>query len=377
MDSKHKKLNFVDSELSKIKQKNLQRQLQYGKIQGSHITIKGKKLLNLCSNDYLGIQPNRIKNEQLQSSSRLVSGNDESYKKLEKKLAKHKSQQKSLIYPTGYMANLGAISSIAGKGDLILSDELNHASIIEACKLSDAKIIVYKHNNMKDLEKKIKQNGKNKFIVTEGIFSMDGDLSLLQEISEIAEKHDTVSIVDDAHGDFAIGKDGKGTPEHLHVAKKIDIYISSLSKGLGSFGGYVASQDNVINLQINKSKSFIYTSALPGFLVEHSLKRFESNREKQKRKLEKNTNQIIQGLRNIGFDIKSNTHIIPIIIGDEKTAMEFGRYLFHNGVFAQPIRYPTVPKNQARLRLSVTAWLTKKNIEDALTVFEKAHQKFG
>ena len=377
LDSKHKKLNFIDSELSQIKQKNLQRELHYGKIQGSHITIKGKKLLNLCSNDYLGIQSNRIKIEQLQSSSRLVSGNDESFKKLEKKLAKHKSQQKSLVYPTGYMANLGAISSIAGKGDLILSDELNHASIIEACKLSGAKILVYKHNSMEDLEKKIRQNGKNKFIATEGIFSMDGDLSLLQEISEIAEKHDAVSIVDDAHGDFVIGKDGKGTPEYLHVAKKIDIYISSLSKGLGSFGGYVASHSNVINLEINKSKSFIYTSALPGFLVEYSLKRFESNREMQKMKLEQNTNQIIQGLRKIGFDIKSNTHIIPIIIGDEKTAMEFGKYLSRNRVFAQPIRYPTVPKNQARLRLSVTAWLTKKDIEDALAVFEKAYQKFG
>ena len=376
MDSKHKKLNFVDSELTKIKQKNLQRELRYGKVHGQYITIKGKKLLNLCSNDYLGIPSNRIKVEQLQSSSRLVSGNDESYKKLEKKLARHKSQQKSLIYPTGYMANLGAISSIAKKGDLILSDELNHASIIEACKLSGAKTLVYQHNNVKDLEKKIKRDGKNKFIVTEGVFSMDGDMPPLQEITEIAKKHDAISIVDDAHGDFAIGKDGKGTPDHLHVTKKIDIYISSLSKGLGSFGGYVASHNNVINLEINKSKSFIYTSALPGFLVKHSLKRFESNREKQKRKLEKNTNQIIQGLKDIGFEIKSNTHIIPIIIGDEKTAMEFGRYLSRNGVFVQPIRYPTVPKNQARLRLSVTAWLTNKDIDNALTVFEKAYRRF-
>ena len=275
------------------------------------------------------------------------------------------------------MANLGAISSIAKKGDLILSDELNHASIIEACKLSGAKTLVYQHNNTKDLEKKIKRDGKNKFIVTEGIFSMDGDMPPLQEITEVAEKHDAISIVDDAHGDFAIGKDGKGTPDYLQVTKKIDVYISSLSKGLGSFGGYVASHSNVINLEINKSKSFIYTSALPGFLVEHSLKRFESNREKQKRKLEKNTNQIIQGLRDIGFDIKSNTHIIPIIIGDEKTAMEFGMYLSCNGVFVQPIRYPTVPKNQARLRLSVTAWLTNKDIDKILTVFEKAHQRFG
>jgi glycine C-acetyltransferase len=370
------KLNFVDSELQEIKKNNLYRKLRYGKAQGSHITINGKKLLNLCSNDYLGIPTTRIKINQLQSSSRLVSGNDESYKKLEKNLAKHKSQQNSLIYPTGYMANLGVISSIARKGDLILSDALNHASIIESCKLSDAKILIYKHNDMEDLQKKLKVNGKNKFIITEGIFSMDGDFSSLKQITEIAEKSEAITIVDDAHGDFVVGNDGKGTPNYFKVSKKIDLYISSLSKGLGSFGGYVASQNNVIDLCINKSKSFIYTSALPSFLINYTTKRFESNREKQKIKLEKNIKQLSTGLKQIGFEINSKTHIIPIIIGNEKTAMDFGEFLKDNRVFAQPIRYPTVPKNQARLRISVTAWLKHAEIENALVVFEKAYRKF-
>lgn len=370
------KLQFVDSELQNLKQTNLYRKLRYGKSNGSQITINNKKLLNLCSNDYLGIPTTKIQINQLQSSSRLVSGNDESYKKLEDVLAKHKSHQSSLIYPTGYMANLGAISAIAKKGDLILSDELNHASIIESCKLSDAKVSIYKHNNMDDLNKKLKQKGKNKFVITEGIFSMDGDLSLLKQITEISEKLKAITIVDDAHGDFIIGKDGRGTPEHLRVAKKIDLYISSLSKGLGSFGGYVASQNNVIDLCINKSKSFIYTSALPSFLVKYSMKRFESNREKQKKKLEKNIIQLSKGLRDIGYEINSSTQIIPIIIGDEKRAMEFGKFLFNNGIFAQPIRYPTVPKNQARLRISVTAWLSKTDIEKSLEIFEKGYKKF-
>ena len=176
MALKHK-LNFVDSELTRIRKNNLHRQLQYGKAQGANITIKGKKLINLCSNDYLGIPVTKIQTNQLQSSSRLVSGNDESYKKLEGILAKHKSQQNSLIYPTGYMANLGSISAIVKKGDLVLSDELNHASIIEACKLSDAKVAVYKHNDMENIKKKIKIKSKNKFIVTEGVFSMDGDFA--------------------------------------------------------------------------------------------------------------------------------------------------------------------------------------------------------
>jgi glycine C-acetyltransferase len=274
------------------------------------------------------------------------------------------------------MANLGTISAIAKKGDLILSDELNHASIIESCKLTDAKVSIYKHNNMEDLDRKLKQNGKNKFVITEGIFSMDGDLSSLKQITEIAEKSKAITIVDDAHGDFVIGKDGKGTPDYFKVAKKIDVYISSLSKGLGSFGGYITSQRNVVDLCINKSKSFIYTSALPSFLVEYSFKRFQSNREEQKKKLEKNTKQLTDGLKEIGYEINSHSQIIPIIIGNEKKAMEFGKFLFDNGVYAQPIRYPTVPKNKARLRISVTAWLSGTDIEKSLVTFEKAYRKF-
>ena len=370
------KLNFVDLELKQIKQNNLYRKLRYSKSNQGNIIINGKKLLNLCSNDYLGIPTTKIKIKQMQSSSRLVSGNDESYKILEEKLSKHKSQQASLIYPTGYMANLGSITAIAKKGDLILSDELNHASIIESCKLAGIKISIYKHNDIEDLNKKLKQKGKNKFVITEGVFSMDGDFSKLKEITEISEKANAMTILDDAHGDFVIGEDGKGTPNYFNVTKKIDLYISSLSKGLGSFGGYVSSQNNVIDLCINKSKSFIYTSALPSFLIEYSLKRFESNREIQRKKLKDNTILLSNGLKQIGYQIDSETHIIPIIIGNEKTAMKFGEFLFKNGVFVQPIRYPTVPKNKARLRISVTSWLSRKDINTALSIFEQASKKF-
>lgn len=376
MEALNNKLRFIDFELEQIKQNNLHRKLRYGKANQEYITINGKKLLNLCSNDYLGIPTTKIKIKQMQSSSRLVSGNDESYKILEEKLAKHKSQQNSLIYPTGYMANLGSITTIAKKGDLVLSDQLNHASIIESCKLTGASISIYKHNDIKDLNEKLKQKGKNKFVITEGVFSMDGDFPKLKEITEIAEKSNAITILDDAHGDFVVGADGKGTPNYFNVAKKIDLYISSLSKGLGSFGGYVASQNNVIDLCINKSKSFIYTSALPSFLVEYSLKRFESNREKQRKKLVNNTRTLSKGLRQIGYQIRSKTHIIPIIIGNEKTAMNYGEFLFKRGIYVQPIRYPTVPKNKARLRISVTAWLSEKDINIALSIFEQASKKF-
>ncbi len=376
MASGHK-LDHIDSEIREIRQNDLYRKLRYGKTDRAYITINGKKLLNLSSNDYLGIPMTGIRSGQIQSSSRLVSGNDESYKKLEDALAKHKSKQNSLIYPTGYMANLGAIPTIAKKGDLILSDELNHASIIESCRLSGARTLVYRHNDMHDLREKIKADGKNKVVITEGIFSMDGDFSSLREIVEISEKADAVTIVDDAHGDFVVGRDGKGTPDHLNVTKKIDLYISSLSKGLGSFGGYVASQNNVIDLCINRSRPFIYTSALPSSLIEHSMKRFESNRRVKQKKLEKNIRQLSRGLLQIGYDMDSPTHIMPIIIGNERSTIKFGDYIFDNGIFAQPIRYPTVPKNQARLRISVTAWLSHTDIERTLSIFEKAYLKFG
>ncbi|MCH8833133.1 MAG: pyridoxal phosphate-dependent aminotransferase family protein [Thaumarchaeota archaeon] len=370
------KFSYINSQLEKIRKNDLYRQLRSGKVSGAFITINRKKLLNLCSNDYLGIPSIKLATNQIQSSSRLVSGNDLAFNILEKKLAKHKSQQNALIFPTGYMANLGSITAIIQKGDQILSDELNHASIIEACKLSNAKISIYKHNNINDLKLKLDKKYKRTFIVTEGVFSMDGDFANLKEITEFAEQKNIITVLDDAHGDFTVGQDGKGSANYFNVSKKIDLYISSLSKGLGSFGGYVASQKNVVDLCINKSKSFIYTSALPSIFVEYSIKRFDSNREKFRKKLGKNVHTISSGLKKIGYKIDSKTHIIPIIIGREKTTLNFGKYLFDKGVYAQPIRFPTVPKNKARIRLSVTSWLTKKQIESVLDVFESAGKKF-
>jgi len=370
------KFSYINSQLEKIRKSDLYRQLRSGKVNGAFITINRKKLLNLCSNDYLGIPSIKLATNQMQSSSRLVSGNDLAFDILEKKLSKHKSQQNALIFPTGYMANLGTITAIIRKGDQILSDELNHASIIEACKLSNAKISIYKHNDINDLKLKLNKKYKRKFIITEGIFSMDGDFANLKEITEFAEQKNIITILDDAHGDFTVGQDGKGSANYFNVSKKIDLYISSLSKGLGSFGGYVASQKNVVDLCINKSKSFIYTSALPSVFVEYSIKRFDSNREKFRKKLGKNVHLISSGLKKIGYKIDSKTHIIPIIIGREKTTLNFGKYLFDKGVYAQPIRFPTVPKNKARIRLSVTSWLTKKQIESVLDVFEAAAKKF-
>lgn len=373
---KHK-FDFVTYSLKKIRDRDLYRKLQDTRVQGPYIQFGKKKLINLCSNDYLGLSVEQLPKKQFQSSSRLVAGNDLSFRTLEEKLACHKSQEAALIFPTGYMANLGAIATLAHKGDLILSDELNHASIIEACRISGAKISIYKHNNAKDLETKLKQKAKRRFIVTEGIFSMDGDFAKLPEIATIAERKNAILILDDAHGDFVAGRDGKGSAEHFGVANRIDVYVSSLSKGLGAFGGYVASKKEVIDLLINTSRPFIYTSALPNLVVEIALQKFITKREKQRKKLWKNIKLLHDGLKSLGYQINSTSQITPLIIGNEKKALDFGRYLFEKRIFAQPIRYPTVPLGLARIRISVTAWLSKEHIYSSLDIFESAGKKFG
>ena len=370
------KFGTLEKKLSVIKKNNLLRNLQDSQIEKQFIKQNGKKLLNFSSNDYLGMNPGKIKHIQFQSSSRLVSGNDNSFSILEKKLAKHKSQEKSIIFPTGYMANLGIISSIADKQDTIFSDELNHASIVEACKLSGSKIKIFKHNDMGDLEQKIEKTKGKKLLITEGIFSMDGDWSRLDKISQLAEKHGIITILDDAHGDFVLGKDGKGTANFFNVEKKIDLYISSLSKGLGSFGGYVCGKKSLVDLCINTSKTFIYTSALPASINQYSLKRFNSNREKYRKKLWEKINLFHKRLEEIQLQTTSTSQIISIIIGKEKNAMEFSKFLRDNGIFAQAIRYPTVKKDQARIRISITGWLSNEEIEHSIQILEKAKRKF-
>lgn len=371
------RFHFINARLHEIKKGDLYRRLVLNKVSGPYILVGKKRLVNLSSNDYLGLGATRISNTQSQSSSRLVAGNDIIFEKLETKLAKHKYQESSLVFPTGYMANLGIIPVIPQKDDLILSDELNHASIIDSCKLSHARKTIYKHNDVQDLENKLAKKSRNKFVITEGIFSMNGDFARLREIVKVCGKHGAVLILDDAHGDFVAGPDGRGTGAHFGVGKKIDVYISSLSKGLGAFGGYVASKREIIDLAVNTSRSFIYTSALPNFLVQVALDKISSKRVTQRKKLWKNIEVARKGLESCGFDIESQSQIIPIIIGSERKAMLFGKYLFDNGVFAQPIRYPTVKLGSARIRISITAWLSKNDIMRSIDVFDKAGKKFG
>ena len=371
------KFGTLEKKLSGIKKNNLLRNLQDSHVEKQFIKQNGRKLLNFSSNDYLGIKSGKMRHAQFQSSSRLVSGNDTSFSLLEKKLARHKSQEQAIIFPTGYMANLGMITSIATKHDTIFSDELNHASIVEACKLSGSKIKIFKHNDIGDLERKVQKTKGKKILITEGVFSMDGDWSKLNEICQVSEKHGMITVLDDAHGDFVLGKDGKGTANFFDVEKKIDLYVSSLSKGLGSFGGYVCGKKKLIDLCINTSKTFIYTSALPSSINQYSLNRFNSKREIYREKLWGKINLFHKRLEEIELHTTSTSQIIPVIIGNEKKAMEFSKFLRINGIFAQAIRYPTVKKDQARIRISITGWLSNKEIEYSIQILEKAKRKFN
>lgn len=335
-------------------------------------------MINFCSNDYLGLSQHK---DVLSSarricqvspcSSRLLGGNHESFDQLEGLLAKHRKSEAALVYPTGYGACVGAITALADTGATIYSDELNHASIIDGCRLSGARIEVFRHNDYETLRKVIKRRTGRKIIVTEGLFSMDGDSADLRSMVEVADAHGALTIVDDAHGDFVRGPSYSGTPAQEGVP--VDVHISSLSKALGCFGGYVASSAIIRELLINSSRQFIYTSALPASLCDAACTAIGiAKRGTRQARLQKNIQALSSALGRIGIELVEPSQIAPIPIGDERKATKFARALFEQGVFAQAIRYPTVAKGKARLRLSLTALHNLSHISKASSAIRRA-----
>lgn len=337
-------------------------------------------MIHMCSNDYLGLSrhPEVLRKtrqaiaEVSQCSSRLIAGNHPNIERLEGLLSRHRSTESSLVFPTGYMANLAAVSALAGSDCTILSDQLNHASIIDACRLSGSKILVYRHNDVDHLRALLDETGGRKLVITEGVFSMDGDFSRLREICQVAHEHEALTILDDAHGDFIFGKKYSGVSNLLDA--EVDVHVSSLSKALGCFGGYVASSGHVIELLINTARQFIYTSALPDHLcvaAREALKLAKIG--SRQKKLFKNASAMREMLQNAGFEIGSTqSQIIPVIIGREDVALRISRSLLRSGIFAQAIRYPTVEKGGARLRLSVTADHSPDQIEKTVAALRHA-----
>ena len=383
MASKHKKIAFVGERLASLEKADLYRRLRTVVVKGPTAEVDGKQVVHLCSNDYLGLSQNlhvikktiQALQEVSQCSSRLIAGNHPQVLELEGMLADHRRAEAALVYPTGYTANLGAVTAIADKTSTIFSDELNHASIIDACRLSGAEIKVFRHNDNEHLEELVRNARARKIVITEGIFSMDGDTAKLEEICSIAKDHDAITIVDDAHGDFIFGSGFSGVPAKFEV--DVDIQISSMSKGLGCFGGYVASTSSIRELLINNSRQFIYTSALPDHLCAAAIAAIPlAKKGGLQKQLQRNIDYFSKTMKRLGFTLGSSaSQIIPVMIGEEKLAMELSKELLRLGVFAQAIRFPTVRKGSARLRTSLTSMHTKNYIDAAIGAFEQAGKK--
>ncbi|MDO8686118.1 MAG: 8-amino-7-oxononanoate synthase [Clostridiales bacterium] len=372
--------NFKEA-LEEIKNKGFYREISYLDTgQGAHIVIHGKELLLMSSNSYLGLCNDiRLKEAAIAAinkfgvgagGSRLTTGSYTLHRELEEKLAEFKGTESCILFSTGYAANIGAISGIADRDWIIFCDRLNHASIIDGIRLSGAKLVVYKHCDMKDLENKIKRYHTGKgMIVTDGVFSMDGDIAPVGEIVELAKKHNLMTMVDDAHATGVLGIDGKGTLDHFGLKNEVDISMGTLSKAFASEGGFIAGKRALIDFLRHKAKSFIYSTALAPHNIAVALEALNvviKEPESRKALAEKSLwfrNKLIEH----GFNVPINiTPIIPLMVGDSGIAVRFSKRLFNEGIYIPAIRPPTVPDGTSRLRISIMVTHTYEDMEFAL-----------
>ncbi|WP_017549962.1 glycine C-acetyltransferase [Salinicoccus carnicancri] len=361
---------------------------------GPEITIEGEKMINLSSNNYLGLATDEtlktVAKEAIDSHGvgagavRTINGTLDLHVELENKLAEFKGTEAAVAFQSGFNCNMAAIQAVMNKEDAILSDELNHASIIDGCRLSRAKIIRVNHSDMDDLRKKAKEaveSGlyKKVMYITDGVFSMDGDVALLPEIVEIAKEFDLITYVDDAHGSGVMGK-GAGTVKHFGLQNDIDLQMGTLSKAIGVVGGYVAGSQDLIDYLKVAARPFLFSTSLtPGDTraITEAVQMLMDSTELHDR-LWENGDYLKKGLKELGFDIgNSETPITPCIIGDEKTTQQFSKRLMEEGVYAKSIVFPTVPKGTGRVRNMPTAAHTKEMLDEALRIYEKVGRELN
>lgn len=386
---------FLHGNLTELKSKGLYNVIDpLESANGPVITIKGQKLVNLSSNNYLGLATDeRLKEAAHQAidkygvgagAVRTINGTLDIHITLENKLAEFKHTEAAIAYQSGFNCNMAAISAVMDKNDAILSDELNHASIIDGCRLSKAKTIRYNHSDMADLRQKAKEAKEsglyNKImVITDGVFSMDGDIAKLPEIVEIAEEFDLITYVDDAHGSGVLGK-GAGTVKHFGLSDKVDFQIGTLSKAIGVVGGYVAGKQELIDWLKVRSRPFLFSTSLtPGDVgaITKAIHILMESTELHDR-LWENGNYLKKGLRELGFNIgESETPITPCIIGEEVKTQEFSKRLYEEGVYAKAIVFPTVPQGTGRVRNMPTAAHTKEMLDQALAAYKKVGKEMG
>lgn len=381
-------LKYLHEQVEQLKKDGVYRELpiNYGPC-SNVIDLNHHEVVNLSSNNYLGLAGHkRVKKAAVNAvkkygagtgSVRTIVGNMDLLEDLEVLLAEFKKEEAVTCFQSGLNCNIGAIQAIVNKGDLIVSDELNHASIIDGVRLSRADKAVYKHSDMKDLENVLKEKRSsynNVLIITDGVFSMDGDLAKLPEIVALAKKYDCLTYVDDAHGSGVLGESGRGTVDHFKLHGEVDFIIGTLSKAIGVIGGYVASKKIVKEWLLHRARPLLFSTALPpaaiGATIE-SVKMLMESTEYTDR-LWNNARYFKEKMKNLGFDIgNSETPITPVMIGNEAKTMEFSRELLKNGVFVSGIVFPTVPMGKGRLRCMISAMHTIDDLDFAIKVFER------
>jgi len=392
-------LSFLSGQLNELKAKGTHFRLRVlDDEQAPLCTFDGKKVINLASNNYLGLTTHpKLREAALQATRqygvgsgavRTIAGTMKIHMELEEKIARFKNVEACVVFQSGFTANAGTVSAILGKEDFIISDQLNHASIIDGARLSRAKILVFEHKNIGDAEAKlasVQDQPGRKLLITDGVFSMDGDIGPLPALCDLAEKYGAIMMVDDAHASGVLGRHGRGTVDHFQVHGRVDIQVGTLSKAIGALGGYVCGTHELIDFLYHRARPFLFSTSHPPSVAATCSAAFDVLEQEPERieKLWENTRFWKKELGVLGFDIggrntpASETPITPIIIGDGKLTMDFSRQLFNEGVLATGIAYPTVPEGKARLRTIMTATHTHKEMEQALEVLETVGRRMG
>ena len=386
-------LPYLDEALAQLERDGLHRSLrQLEGEQQARARFDGQDVINLSSNNYLGLTTHpRIREAAIQAvralgvgsgSVRTIAGTMELHMELERRIAAFKKTEASVVFQSGFAANAGTVSALLGKGDLILSDELNHASIIDGARLSRADIKVFPHRDVKALERLLEETRevKRRLVITDGVFSMDGDVAPLPAIAALARAHGAIMMIDDAHSSGVLGRAGRGTVDHFDVHGQVDVQVGTLSKAIGVLGGYVCGSKSLIDFLYHRARPFLFSTSHPPAVAAACLTAFDVLEQEPERieRLWANTKRFKAGLSRLGFDTgSSETPITPIMVGEADLAMRFSDRLFARGVFAQGIGYPTVAKGKARLRTIVTATHTDEDLDRALSILGDVGRELG
>ena len=378
-------LAWIEDELAQLDAAGLRTRIRtIDSPMDARVTIGGQRLLNFCANNYLGLANHpRLRDAAKRAidafgigpgAVRTIAGTMSLHLELEQKLAEFKHAEACITFQSGFTANLATVPALMGDGDLIFSDELNHASIIDACRLSKARTIRYAHNDVDDLRRKLAAHGefRRRLIVSDGVFSMDGDIAPLDKLCEIAEAHGAMLMVDDAHGEGVLGRGGRGIVDHFGLHGRVDIEVGTLSKAFGVVGGLVAGKKPIIDWLRQRGRPFLFSSAMtvPDVAACIEAVNILAESDELVARLWENARILREGMQSLGFDTgHSQTPIVPLMLGEAPLAQEFSRRLFARGLFAMAIGYPTVPMGKARIRVMNSAAHSPADLEEALDIF--------